>query len=120
MEKKTGFNNDQIVACLFVLVLEFVFTCACAEFLFFRLSPVLMLSLALASQVKTQPRSQGLLRFQDGSRHLESGVDPGNEVGENQALALTQLAKIYLSLTSASFLIKYNKYNILTCVLYYI
>ena len=31
-----------------------------------------------------QPRSQGLLRFQDGgwsrSRHLESGVDPGNEV----------------------------------------
>ena len=28
-----------------------------------------------------QPRSQGLLRFQDGGRHLESGVDPGNEVG---------------------------------------
>ena len=35
-----------------------------------------------------QPRSQGLLRFQDGGRekgsslgrHLESGVDPGNEV----------------------------------------
>ena len=25
-----------------------------------------------------QPCSQGLLRFQDG--HLESGVDPGNEV----------------------------------------
>ena len=30
-----------------------------------------------------QPRSQGLLRFQDGGCHLESGVDPGNEVGEN-------------------------------------
>ena len=29
---------------------------------------------------RLQPRSQGLLRFQDGGRHLESGVDPGNEV----------------------------------------
>ena len=31
-----------------------------------------------------QPRSQGLLRFQDGGRHLESGVDPGNEVDTGQ------------------------------------
>ena len=34
--------------------------------------------------ITIQPRSQGLLRFQDGGwallRHLESGVDPGNEV----------------------------------------
>ena len=31
-----------------------------------------------------QPRSQGLLRFQDG--HLESGVDPGNEVASDPAV----------------------------------
>ena len=33
--------------------------------------------------VGEQPRSQGLLRFQDGGHrsHLESEVDPGNEVG---------------------------------------
>ena len=32
-------------------------------------------------QVLAQPRSHELLHFQDGSRHLEGGVDPGNEVG---------------------------------------
>ena len=33
-----------------------------------------------------QPRSQGQLRFQDSGRHLESGVDPGNEVGNEIAV----------------------------------
>ena len=39
--------------------------------------------------LSSQPRSQGLLRFQDGGapRHLESGVDPGNEVAISSSFA---------------------------------
>ena len=52
-----------------------------------------------------QPRSQGLLRFQDGGgggedlrRHLESGVDPGNEVVD---VVVTSFPVIYPKLVTS-------------------
>ena len=44
---------------------------------------------------KQKPRSQGLLRFQ-GDRHLESGVDPGNEVEQKPG-------NIFVSVTGVFF-----------------
>ena len=40
-------------------------------------------SLSHPEQLNHQPRSQGLLRFQEGGGHIESGVDPGNRVAES-------------------------------------
>ena len=41
-------------------------------------------------QMGSQPRSQGLLRFQDD--HFESGVDPGNELDGHQHGVSTQIS----------------------------